>query len=227
MRINPDFSRPALMRGGDAVWKPSPEPGVERVMLDRVGDEVARATSIVRYAPGSRFGRHTHQLGEEFLVLKGTFSDSQGDYGPGAYVRNPPGSAHAPWSEGGCTIFVKLRQFDEQDLARIAVDTSVSAGWSRVGGGVERLALHRYGPETVALYRFDEGGVVKLDGAGGIELLVVEGGVTLAGTALRRRDWLRLPPGGPVPLRADAPGARVYVKTGHLAAGENAAMSGA
>jgi len=29
-------------------------------MLDRIGDEVARATSIVRYAPHSRFAPHVN-----------------------------------------------------------------------------------------------------------------------------------------------------------------------
>jgi len=32
----------------------SPLPGVERWMLDRVGGEVARATSLVRYAAGAK-----------------------------------------------------------------------------------------------------------------------------------------------------------------------------
>ena len=32
--------------------------GVERQMLDRVGEEVARATSIVRYAASARFSAH-------------------------------------------------------------------------------------------------------------------------------------------------------------------------
>ena len=66
-------------------------------MLDRIGDEVARATSIVRYAPGSSFARHEHAKGEEFLVLEGIFSDDSGDYPAGFYVRNPPGSGHTPF----------------------------------------------------------------------------------------------------------------------------------
>lgn len=78
--------------------------------------EVARATSIVRYAPESRFAEHIHELGEEFLVLEGMFSDEHGDYGAGTYVRNPPGSSHSPYTVDGCTIFVKLRQFDPADL---------------------------------------------------------------------------------------------------------------
>ena len=92
-------------------------------MLDRVGDEVARATSIVRYEPGSQFSAHTHDLGEEFFVLDGIFSDEHGDYPAGTYVRNPPGSSHTPYTVEGCTIFVKLRQFDLEDQTPVHIDT--------------------------------------------------------------------------------------------------------
>ena len=43
-------------------------------MLFRLGGEVARATSIVRYAPGSAFSRHTHTGGEEILAAEGSVS---------------------------------------------------------------------------------------------------------------------------------------------------------
>jgi len=120
MRINADFSRRAAVAGGDADWVHSPESGVDRIMLDRVGDEVARATSIVRYAPGSEFPHHAHAKGEEFLVLDGVFSDETGDFPAGSYLRNPPGSGHAPFSERGCTLFVKLHQFQADDLAPVS-----------------------------------------------------------------------------------------------------------
>ncbi len=42
-------------------------------MLERDGDEVVRATSIVCYAAGSRFTRHVHELGEELFMLYGEF----------------------------------------------------------------------------------------------------------------------------------------------------------
>lgn len=94
------------------------DPG-HRAVVD--SGEVARATSIVRYSPGSRFSPHEHGGGEEFLVLEGVFSDEHGDDGPGTYVRNPVGSAHAPFSAAGCTILVKLRQMDPADQSRPAV----------------------------------------------------------------------------------------------------------
>ena len=94
--IRADFGAREVVDVEDLPWVPSPLPGVERRMLDRVGGEVARATSIVRYAPESHFSTHEHELGEEFLVLSGTFSDESGDHPAGTYVRNPPGSSHTP-----------------------------------------------------------------------------------------------------------------------------------
>ena len=73
MRINADFTKRASVHAGKLAWVRSPMPGVERRMLDRVGEEVARASSIVRYAPESAFSAHIHPGGEEFFVLDGIF----------------------------------------------------------------------------------------------------------------------------------------------------------
>ena len=102
-RVNADFSRRVVIVTDQLPWIPSPQAGVERRMLDRIGGEVARATSVVRYAPASIFPAHDHALGEELLVLDGIFSDEHGDYPTGTYVRNPPGSRHAPRTGPGCT----------------------------------------------------------------------------------------------------------------------------
>ncbi|HEY9660942.1 MAG TPA: cupin domain-containing protein, partial [Allocoleopsis sp.] len=102
MKLHADLSQRAVVVSEDLPWIDSPMPGVQRRMLERDGEEVARATSIVRYAPGSAFSPHTHGGGEEFLVLEGVFSDEQGDYPPGTYVRNPVGSTHTPSSREGC-----------------------------------------------------------------------------------------------------------------------------
>ena len=123
MRLNADFTQRVVIRPDDTPWQPSPSAGVTRRLLDRVGDEDARATSLVRYAPNSVFPVHGHPDGEEILVLDGVFSDERGDHGPGTYLRNPDGSRHAPRSEGGCTLFVKLRQFQPFDGESVCIDT--------------------------------------------------------------------------------------------------------
>jgi hypothetical protein len=124
MELNADFSRRAVVHAASLAWTPSPINGVERRMLDRMGGEVARATSIVRYALRSRFSPHTHGGGEEFLVLDGVFQDEHGDFPAGSYIRNPPTSSHTPRSEAGCTIFVKLWQFDPDDRTHVHLDTT-------------------------------------------------------------------------------------------------------
>jgi hypothetical protein len=92
MLLNDDLSTRTLVHAAALDWVPSPAKGVERRMLFRIGEEKARATSIVRYAPDSRFARHAHSGGEEFLVLEGTFQDETGDF-PVAEVElvNPEG----------------------------------------------------------------------------------------------------------------------------------------
>jgi anti-sigma factor ChrR (cupin superfamily) len=71
MLLNSDFSQRAIVTPDDYLWIPSPQPGVERVMLDRIGHEQARATSLVRYAPGSEFPAHSHPGGERFWCSRG------------------------------------------------------------------------------------------------------------------------------------------------------------
>jgi anti-sigma factor ChrR (cupin superfamily) len=73
MDKNEDFSRRVVIYTEKMDWLASPVAGVARRPLDRVGGEVARATSIVRYAPGSRFSPHSHAGGEELFILDGVF----------------------------------------------------------------------------------------------------------------------------------------------------------
>jgi anti-sigma factor ChrR (cupin superfamily) len=128
--------------------------GVERRMLDRSGGEVARATSIVRYAPSARFDRHVHGGGEEILVLEGVFSDESGDHPAGTYLRNPPGSAHAPFSREGCVLFVKLWQFTAGDTAPLRLDTRAGEWRQGLVPGLTVLPLHSHDGIDTALVRW-------------------------------------------------------------------------
>ena len=216
MRINADFTQRAVVRPGDVDWVASPMPGVDRKMLDRIGEEVARATSIVRYAPQSYFSEHEHGGGEEFFVLDGVFSDETGDYPAGTYVRNPIGSRHTPHSDEGCTIFVKLHQFAAEDRAQFSIDTRSAQFLPGPAKGLTVLPLHEFGTESVALVRWEPG--TRFTGHchwGGEEILVLEGvfqdehGDYPAGT------WLRNPHLSEHHPFSDE-GCLIYVKTGHL-----------
>uniref|UniRef100_UPI00404873BF cupin domain-containing protein n=1 Tax=Rheinheimera sp. TaxID=1869214 RepID=UPI00404873BF len=109
MQLNSDFSRRVVVLPGDYQFVDSPLAGVSRMMLDRAGAEVARATSIVRYAPGSGYSSHRHDDGEEILVLDGVFSDEHGEYPAGSWLRNPRYSDHTPYTgPEGALIYVKV-----------------------------------------------------------------------------------------------------------------------
>jgi len=129
--LNMDFARRVVIRADEQKWIASPSGGVDRKPLARKEAECGHATSIVRYKPGASFSRHEHPLGEEILVLKGVFSDETGDYPAGTYLRNPPGTGHTPFSEPGCTLLVKLHQFDKRDRTPVRIDTRKSSLASR------------------------------------------------------------------------------------------------
>ncbi|WP_404364931.1 cupin domain-containing protein [Marinobacter sp.] len=216
MLINADFTRPAMVGPDEYEWVASPQAGVERVMLHRVGEEKARATSIVRYAPNSFFPRHQHPEGEEIFVMSGTFSDEEGDYPAGWYVRNPPGSSHKPSSQDGATIFVKLRQMTAEESHPVRIDTRDPSSWQFVDGQ-EVCPLYSSDKEQVCLQRVAPGASLAGDLAAGAELLVIDGTVVAYGQSYSRGGWIRLPPGTYPGIVAGAEGATFYLKTGHLA----------
>jgi anti-sigma factor ChrR (cupin superfamily) len=218
MQIRSDLSQRAVVRPGEVEYVPSPLAGVERLMLDRDGGEVARATSLVRYAPGSAFSEHLHDAGEEFLVLEGVFEDEQGRYPAGTYVRNPPGSRHAPRSPEGCTLFVKLRQFAPDDLARVVVDTCAAEWRAGLVPGLSVMPLHEHGVEHVALVRWAPGTVFRPHvHPGGEEILVLSGVFEDEHGAYPAGSWLRSPA-----MSRHSPftreGCTILVKVGHLPA---------
>lgn len=217
MHLNSDFSQKVCIHDGENQWRASPSAGVERKMLDRVGDEVARATTIVRFAPGSAFAPHTHDGGEEYIVLEGVFQDEAGDFPVGTYVRNPPTSRHTPSSAPGATIFVKLWQFDPEDRAHVRIDmNAVDLVPDPRREGVGAFALFEDGREHVSVEAWQTDAAHPFHAPKGAEILVLRGSLIEDGKSLSARDWLRLPPGTSTTLTAGPEGTRIWVKTGHL-----------
>ncbi len=217
MNLRADFSKRELVHAPEIAWLASPMPGVDRRMLDRIGDEVARATTIVRYAPNSQFSAHTHTGGEEFIVLEGVFQDEHGDFPAGSYVRNPPTSSHTPGSKEGCTIFVKLWQFDMADREQIVIDMNNEALLRNEGdAGRAALQLFEDARENVRMEKWAPHAEVEIDLPVGGEFLVLEGGFTESGDRLAPLSWLRLPEGAVLKAKAGEDGAKVWMKTGHL-----------
>lgn len=199
----------------DLPWTGSPEPGVKRRLLERVGAEVARATSIVRYEPGARFPAHAHDLGEEIFVLNGIFSDETGDYPAGTYIMNPPGSAHAPFSESGCTLFVKLRHLGPEQTEREVVDTNVAPWLQGLVPGLHVMPLMRQGTGSTLVRWAPQTYFSAHRHYGGEEIFVVSGVFEDEHGIYPQGSWIRSPH-----MSLHQPfskeGCTIFVKTGHL-----------
>ena len=216
MRHNDDFSQPVIVHAAALGWVPSPAPGVERRMLFRIGGEVARATSIVRYAPGSAFARHTHGGGEEIFVLDGVFQDEHGDYPAGSYFRNPPGTSHVPASKDGCTIFVRLWQFRAGDHVPLVRRPGEGERLPPEPGVARATRLFADGHEEVRIETYEPGAEVTISNERGLELLVLTGEITIGGERLAPLGWGRFPAERPVRAIAGPRGAALWVRRAPL-----------
>ncbi len=218
MKLHTDYSERVAIATDPTPWVDSPSPGVMRKMLERDGEELARATTLVAYAPDTAFPRHDHELGEETFVLSGTFADEHGVYNAGTYLRNPPGSSHAPYSKSGCTLFVKLRYLAPDDQTRIVVDTVKSEWYPGRVHGLSVLPLAAHGHESTALVRWQPGTRFSRHAHwGGEEIFVIDGVFYDEHGRYPSGSWLRSPHMS-VHTPYSTEGCTIFVKTGHLSA---------
>lgn len=218
MRLNADFSHFACVTPDQYQWVDSPSAGVTRMMLDRIGEEVARATSLVRYAPNSRFTAHTHDGGEEILVLEGVFGDEHGRYPAGTYLRNPIGTGHTPHiGDEGALILVKLHQFAANDILQLAVPAHRLPWQPDRRLGITYKMLHTFGQERASLEQWEAGVTIAYPTlGGGLEAFVLEGALCDGDTEYPTGSWCRYPPGAAPKLSAGSTGVKLYLKRGHL-----------
>ncbi|MCH8492028.1 MAG: cupin domain-containing protein [Idiomarina sp.] len=219
MQVRAEFQKREVIFANEYTYVPSPLPGVSRMMLDRMGDEVARATSIVKYAAGAGYSAHTHGGGEEIFVLDGVFSDEHGDYPAGTYLRNPPGTSHTPFSKNGCTILVKLWQFAAGDTEQVIIDTNQSSWRPGLVPGLSVLPLHEHDGISTALVRWAPHTQFQPHmHPGGEEILVLQGLFRDEYGEYPEGSWLRNPRWSKHTPYTGAEGALIYVKVGHLGA---------
>jgi anti-sigma factor ChrR (cupin superfamily) len=191
--LNMDFTERVVLGTQNMPWQPSPTKGVERKLLARENAESGHATSIVRYAAGARFASHVHPHGEEIFVLEGVFSDESGDYPAGSYIRNPADSFHTPFSEQGCTLFVKLAQFTSGDTASVRIDTNQTP-WQMGQGGLKVMPLHNFKGQSTALVKWPENEhFIPHQHFGGEEILVMSGSFMDEHGQYPKLSWLRSP----------------------------------
>lgn len=216
--LNADFNQRVVIKPEDHKWVDSPMPNVTRMMLDRVGAESARATTIVKFEPNSEFSEHTHIGGEEFYVLEGVFSDEHNDHGKGSYVRNPIGTSHTPKiGEEGATIFVKLQQFDEEDTVQKVINTNENPWRQGLVDGLAVMPLHEHKTEHVALVKWAPNTQFNQHRHfGGEEILVLEGTFYDEHGSYPKGTWIRSPHLSQHTPYTKEDGALIYVKVGHL-----------
>lgn len=218
LQLHDNLSQRIVIRPDDYIWVDSPAEGVRRMMLDRDGDEIGRATSLVAYAPSSYFPKHTHGGGEEILVLSGTFSDEHGHYPEGSYIRNPIGSSHTPRiGADGALLFVKLWQMQGDDAQRQVMQTKDANWFQGLVPGLKVLPLHEHGTEHAALVRWAPNTQFsRHQHWGGEEILVLEGTFYDEHGSYPKGSWLRSPHLSQHQPFTREDGALIYVKTGHL-----------
>ncbi|HEY1287239.1 MAG TPA: cupin domain-containing protein, partial [Burkholderiales bacterium] len=151
-------------------------------------------------------------------VLEGVFSDEHGDWPAGTYLLNPEGFRHAPFSEPGCVLFVKLRQFPGRERRHVVLDTN-ELPWQPTGReGISRKTLYQQTgfSDVTCLERWDRGldaGVTAYEQ--GAELLVLEGEFADEAGTYSEGGWLRQPAGSMHRPRSER-GCTLYVKRGGL-----------
>ncbi|KJY81843.1 cupin [Vibrio galatheae] len=213
--LNMNFTKQVVIDTARMEWVASPAKSVWRKPLEREEAESGHTTSVVRYEAGSQFNTHHHPLGEEIFVLEGVFSDEHGDYPAGTYLRNPPKSSHAPFSQQGCVILVKLNQFDSRDKDVVRLNTNTQT-WRAGIGGLEVMPLHDFEHEHVALVKWPAGEKFQPHKHfGGEEIFVLSGEFCDEYGRYPQGCWIRSPH-----MSAHCPFVEQetvkLVKTGHL-----------
>ncbi|MCU7554585.1 cupin domain-containing protein [Alteromonas sp. ASW11-19] len=215
--LNQNYSESVSINVNQLEWEASPMAGVWRKKLERESAESGRATSIVKYEPGSVFSEHVHTGGEEIYVIDGVFSDETGNYPAGSYFRNPPGTAHSPYSDSGCTLFVKLCYFREGDNRQLVLQRE-QLGWQQGKNNDEQVfPLHQFHREVTTLVTLAPNTQWDFTHtASGREILVLEGELRLADQPYPALSWLRFASHDARFLHAGPAGATLLFKTGHL-----------
>jgi len=214
--LNADHSQRVVMETATMPWETSEADGVLRKRLERVDAKPEPVTTVVRYQADSSFPAHSHIKGEEIFVLEGTFSDDHGDYEAGSYLRNPPGSKHSPFSKQGCTIFVKLQQFQVSDKYQFYLQTKKQQWLPGLVPGLSVMPLHEHIHEHAALVKWEANTIFQPHRhIGGEEIFVLEGTFEDEFGSYPKGTWLRNPPNSfHTPFTKE--GCTIFVKTGHL-----------
>ena len=196
--LNADLTRTVRVDTAELDWLPSPAPGVRRRRVYAEGEdsESVRVTSLVRYDAGASFPYHEHPGGEEIFVLDGVLADERGTYPAGTWILNPELPGHAPYSDEGCLLLVRLRQYPGAE--QIVTDTRTGTWATGKEDGIARMVLidDPALPERIQLERWQPGARTEAHThAETVELYILDGTFEDEGGAYPAGTWLRAPVG--------------------------------
>jgi anti-sigma factor ChrR (cupin superfamily) len=128
---------------------------------------------------------------------------------------NPPGSSHAPFSNAGCTLFVKLRHLGPDQVVREVIDTK-SAQWHQgMVPGLHVMPLMQQGNGSTLVRWAPQTYFNPHKHYGGEEIFVVDGVFEDEHGRYPAGSWIRSPH-----MSLHQPfskeGCTIFVKTGHL-----------
>ena len=99
------------LRTAALEWQPGPRAGVAvRRLYAQAG--FPDTMRLERWSPRAQLGSVGYPHGAELFVLEGSFRDAEGAFARGAWLRLPPGTAHAPTTAEGCELYIKEGHFE-------------------------------------------------------------------------------------------------------------------
>ena len=90
-------------------------PGMSWYKISYNRDDGGSGTYILKMDPGSKSLPHEHTGYEEFLMLDGELTDTDGKvFKKGDFVSFEPGSTHSSYTKNGCLVLVQQSGFEPE-----------------------------------------------------------------------------------------------------------------
>jgi anti-sigma factor ChrR (cupin superfamily) len=88
------------------AWLSTPVAGVMKKRL-YAQEGFTDTITLEKWEAGVALGTTSYVAGAEIFVVEGNFSDDNGTYEQGHWLRFPVSAEHRPQSEGGCILYIK------------------------------------------------------------------------------------------------------------------------
>ena len=213
--LNMDFSKRVVIDTNKVPWQPTGIPGVTVKPLALEDSESGHLTAMLRYQDESVYTRKELSMGEELLILAGTFTAASGDYATGTYYRNPSSMMQIPFSQRGCVMFAKMNQVQRTDSEKI-VRNVYTTDWLGADNGIKMQILNQHAAEQTLMVKWPK----NYSGAGesnitGAEVFVISGELIDDNGRYPAGTWLRSP-SAPFNNAYTETETVAFIKYGHL-----------